>query len=171
MCSDKQKRHDDMQISFSSSPHLDKFWKKVKTFPTRSVTMLCNVFGRFRLQAAALWSSSEVRGQTGSTGHAGEKVQGNPPTKKKRNKKQHDSKTFRIDVTFRSQVSNMLDDSHPARDFHGVVKPAIDNLMGHEVTFDILFHNSEHQATLFRYGVKKSAQVSGQSFTSSGVQT
>lgn len=32
--------------------------------------------------------------------------------------------------------------------------------MGREVTFDILFHNSEHQATLFRYGVKKSLQVS-----------
>lgn len=54
----------------------------------------------------------------------------------------------------------MLDDTHPARDFHSLVKPAIDNLMGCEVTFDILFHNSEHQATLLRYGVKKSAQVS-----------
>lgn len=61
-----------------------------------------------------------------------------------------------------SQVSNMLDDSFSARDFHGVVKPAIDDLMGREVTFDILFHNSEHQATLFRYGVKKSEQVRGQ---------
>lgn len=53
----------------------------------------------------------------------------------------------------------MLDGSHPARDFHNVVKPAIDDLMGREVTFDILFHNSEHQATLLRYGVKKSEQV------------
>lgn len=54
----------------------------------------------------------------------------------------------------------MLDDAHPARDFHNVVKPAIEDMMGREVTFDILFHNSEHQATLFRYGVKKSLQVS-----------
>lgn len=54
----------------------------------------------------------------------------------------------------------MLDDAYPARDFHSVVKPAIENMMGREVTFDILFHNSEHQATLFRYGVKKSLQVS-----------
>lgn len=65
------------------------------------------------------------------------------------------------------QVSNMLDDSFPVRDFHSVVKPAIDDLMGREVTFDILFHNSEHQATLFRYGVKKSEQVSGQEASSS----
>ncbi|XP_071369924.1 phospholipase A and acyltransferase 1, partial [Centroberyx affinis] len=56
-------------------------------------------------------------------------------------------------------VSNMLDDSFPARDFHSLVKPAIDDLLGREVTFDILFHNSEHQATLFRYGVKKSEQI------------
>ncbi|XP_034403634.1 uncharacterized protein plaat1l isoform X1 [Cyclopterus lumpus] len=48
------------------------------------------------------------------------------------------------------KVNNMLDDSFSARDFHGVVKPAIDDLMGREVTFDILFHNSEHQATLLR---------------------
>lgn len=53
----------------------------------------------------------------------------------------------------------MLDGLHPARDFHSVVKPAIEDLMGREVTFDILFHNSEHQATLLRYGVKKSEQV------------
>ncbi|XP_075950922.1 phospholipase A and acyltransferase 2 [Anarhichas minor] len=59
----------------------------------------------------------------------------------------------------RYKVNNMLDDSFPARDFHGVVKPAIDELMGREVTFDILFHNSEHQATLLRYGVKKSQQI------------
>lgn len=80
-------------------------------------------------------------------------------------KRHHDKKTPNVgrqswalcDV---SQVSNMLDDLHPARDFHSLVKPAIDNLLGHEVTFDILFHNSEHQATLLRYGVKKSAQVS-----------
>lgn len=54
----------------------------------------------------------------------------------------------------------MLDEAHPARDFHSVIKPAIEDMMGREVTFDILFHNSEHQATLFRYGVKKSFQVS-----------
>uniref|UniRef100_A0A3Q3NCG1 LRAT domain-containing protein n=1 Tax=Mastacembelus armatus TaxID=205130 RepID=A0A3Q3NCG1_9TELE len=57
------------------------------------------------------------------------------------------------------KVSNMLDDSFSARDFHNVVKPAIDDMLGREVTFDILFHNSEHQATLFRYGVKKSMQI------------
>uniref|UniRef100_A0A3B4V6W6 Phospholipase A and acyltransferase 1-like n=1 Tax=Seriola dumerili TaxID=41447 RepID=A0A3B4V6W6_SERDU len=57
------------------------------------------------------------------------------------------------------KVSNMLDDSFSARDFHSVVKPAIDDMMGREVTYDILFHNSEHQATLFRYGVKKSEQI------------
>ncbi|MEQ2160999.1 hypothetical protein GOODEAATRI_005153 [Goodea atripinnis] len=58
------------------------------------------------------------------------------------------------------QVNNMLDDTHSPRDFHSVVKPAIEDMMGREVTFDMLFHNSEHQATLFRYGVKKSQQVS-----------
>ncbi|KAM9328488.1 phospholipase A and acyltransferase 2 [Pholidichthys leucotaenia] len=57
------------------------------------------------------------------------------------------------------KVSNMLDDVYTARDFHGVVKPAIDDMLGREVTFDILFHNSEHQATLFRYGVKNSEQI------------
>ncbi|XP_034720884.1 phospholipase A and acyltransferase 5 [Etheostoma cragini] len=57
------------------------------------------------------------------------------------------------------KVNNMLDDSFSARDFHSVVKPAIEDLMGREVTFDILFHNSEHQATLLRYGVKKSEQI------------
>ncbi|XP_033845342.1 phospholipase A and acyltransferase 2 [Periophthalmus magnuspinnatus] len=57
------------------------------------------------------------------------------------------------------KVSNMLDDSFPARDFHTVVKPAIDDLIGRELTFDILYHNSEHQATLLRYGVKKSQQI------------
>nr|XP_061802657.1 phospholipase A and acyltransferase 1-like [Nerophis lumbriciformis] len=57
------------------------------------------------------------------------------------------------------KVNNMLDDCFPARDYHSVVKQAIDDMMGQEVTFDILFHNSEHQATLFRYGVKKSQQV------------
>lgn len=62
------------------------------------------------------------------------------------------------------QVNNMLDDDFPARDFHSVVKMAIDNMMGQEVTFDILFHNSEHQATLFRYGVKKSEQVRRKTF-------
>lgn len=57
------------------------------------------------------------------------------------------------------KVSNMLDDTHPPRDFHNVVKPAIDDTLGREVTFDILFHNSEHQANIFRYGVKKSEQI------------
>ncbi|XP_041834817.1 phospholipase A and acyltransferase 1 [Melanotaenia boesemani] len=57
------------------------------------------------------------------------------------------------------KVNNMLDETHAPRDFHTVVKPAIEDMMGREVTFDILFHNSEHQATLFRYGVKKSEQI------------
>ncbi|XP_034037042.1 uncharacterized protein plaat1l [Thalassophryne amazonica] len=57
------------------------------------------------------------------------------------------------------KVNNMLDGSVAARDFHSVVKPAIDDMVGREVTFDILFHNSEHQAALFRYGVKKSEQI------------
>ncbi|XP_040925065.1 phospholipase A and acyltransferase 1 [Betta splendens] len=57
------------------------------------------------------------------------------------------------------KVNNMLEDSYPARDFYSVVKPSIDDMLGREVTFDILFHNSEHQATLFRYGVKKSEQI------------
>lgn len=53
----------------------------------------------------------------------------------------------------------MLDDSFSVRDFYGAVKPDIDQLIGRQLTFDILFHNSEHQATLLRYGVKKSQQV------------
>ncbi|KAL3045476.1 hypothetical protein OYC64_013698 [Pagothenia borchgrevinki] len=57
------------------------------------------------------------------------------------------------------KVNNMMDGCFSVRDFHSVVKPAIDDLMGREVTFDILFHNSEHQATLLRYGVKKSQQI------------
>ncbi|KAM6945772.1 phospholipase A and acyltransferase 1 [Aplochiton taeniatus] len=57
------------------------------------------------------------------------------------------------------KVNNMLDENFPVRDFPSVVKPAIDDLLGREITFDILFHNSEHQATLLRYGVKKSAQI------------
>nr|XP_015813463.2 phospholipase A and acyltransferase 3 isoform X2 [Nothobranchius furzeri] len=57
------------------------------------------------------------------------------------------------------KVKNMLDGTHAPRDFHTVVKPAIEDMIGREVTFDILFHNSEHQATLFRYGVKKSQQI------------
>ncbi|CAB1335612.1 unnamed protein product [Coregonus sp. 'balchen'] len=32
-------------------------------------------------------------------------------------------------------------------------------MIGRDVTFDILFHNSEHQAMLFRYGLKKSTQI------------
>lgn len=57
------------------------------------------------------------------------------------------------------KISNMLDDSHCPRDFPDVVKPEIDELLGRHVTFDILFHNSEHQATLLRYGVKSSKQI------------
>lgn len=57
------------------------------------------------------------------------------------------------------KVNNMLDDSYRARDFHSLVKPAIDDLIGREITFDILYHNSEHQATLLRYGVKRSQQI------------
>uniref|UniRef100_A0AAQ4QB19 LRAT domain-containing protein n=1 Tax=Gasterosteus aculeatus aculeatus TaxID=481459 RepID=A0AAQ4QB19_GASAC len=57
------------------------------------------------------------------------------------------------------KVSNMLDDSFSVRDFYGAVKPDIDQLIGRQLTFDILFHNSEHQATLLRYGVKKSQQI------------
>ncbi|KAF6734887.1 Retinoic acid receptor responder protein 3 [Oryzias melastigma] len=57
------------------------------------------------------------------------------------------------------RVNNMMDDTHSPRDFHGAVKPAIDDMIGQAVTFDILFHNSEHQATLFRYGVKRSEQI------------
>ncbi|XP_056157024.1 phospholipase A and acyltransferase 1 [Lampris incognitus] len=57
------------------------------------------------------------------------------------------------------KVNNMLEGVFPARDFHSVVKMSIDDMLGREVTFDILFHNSEHQATLFRYGVKKSQQI------------
>lgn len=63
----------------------------------------------------------------------------------------------------------MLDGSHPSRDFHSLVKPSIDDALGRGLTFDILFHNSEHQATLFRYGVKKSEQV-GPGVGSSGCQ-
>lgn len=40
------------------------------------LNLLMCLFVRFWLQAAALWPSSEVRGQTGSTGAAGEKIQG-----------------------------------------------------------------------------------------------
>lgn len=57
------------------------------------------------------------------------------------------------------KVCNDLDDKNPPRDFYNHIKPEIDEAIGKAVTFDILFHNSEHQATLFRYGVKKSAQV------------
>ncbi|KAM3842122.1 phospholipase A and acyltransferase 3-like [Diretmus argenteus] len=57
------------------------------------------------------------------------------------------------------KVNNVLDGAFPPRDFYSLVKPAIDDMLGRQVTFDILFHNSEHQATLFRYGVKKSEQV------------
>ncbi|KAK2830810.1 hypothetical protein Q5P01_018741 [Channa striata] len=43
--------------------------------------------------------------------------------------------------------------------FHNMVKPDIDDMLGREVAFDILFHISEHQATLFRYGVKNFEQM------------
>uniref|UniRef100_A0A673ZXF9 Phospholipase A and acyltransferase 1-like n=1 Tax=Salmo trutta TaxID=8032 RepID=A0A673ZXF9_SALTR len=59
----------------------------------------------------------------------------------------------------RYKVRNLLDEVHPPRDFYSLVKPAIDDMIGRDVTFDILFHNSEHQATLFRYGLKKSTQI------------
>ncbi len=39
------------------------------------------------------------------------------------------------------------------------IKPEIDEIMRKPITFDILFNNSEHQATMLRYGVKKSEQV------------
>ncbi|KAK7877510.1 hypothetical protein WMY93_031778, partial [Mugilogobius chulae] len=48
-------------------------------------------------------------------------------------------------------VNNILDDSFLARDFHS------DDLIGREMTFDILYHDSEHQATMLQYGVKKSS--------------
>lgn len=111
---------------------------------------------RFRHQTAAVRPSSQVRGQTGPSGAFGEEIQGSMS-----GLNIHDE--FVKDSDFKcvlKQVNNMLDDTHPPRDFHGVVKPAIEDMMGREVTFDILFHNSEHQATLFRYGVKKSEQVS-----------
>lgn len=44
---------------------------------------VCRVLYRFELQAAALWPSSEVGGQTGSTGAVGNEVQGNRHEKKK----------------------------------------------------------------------------------------
>lgn len=47
------------------------------------ITLLMCLFVRFGLQAAALWPSSEVRGQTGSSGAAGEKIQGNWLRKRK----------------------------------------------------------------------------------------
>uniref|UniRef100_A0A9J8AUD6 Phospholipase A and acyltransferase 1-like n=1 Tax=Cyprinus carpio carpio TaxID=630221 RepID=A0A9J8AUD6_CYPCA len=57
------------------------------------------------------------------------------------------------------KVSNYLDDKHPPRDFYVLIKPEIDEVMTKPITFDILFNNSEHQATMLRYGVKKSEQV------------
>ena len=134
-------------IVFSSSLH----------YQTQCWTLVVCLFVRFRHQAAAVRSSSEVRGQTGSPGDAGDKVQGNS---EKCDRIVNDC--HRNTLTDVSQVNNMFDEVHPARDFHNVVKQSIDDMMGREVTFDILFHNSEHQATLFRYGVKKSEQVSRQ---------
>ncbi|XP_063080227.1 phospholipase A and acyltransferase 1 [Engraulis encrasicolus] len=59
----------------------------------------------------------------------------------------------------RFKVCNGLDNKHPPRDFYNQIKPEIDEAVGKSVTFDVLFHNSEHQATLFRYGVKRSEQI------------
>ncbi len=57
------------------------------------------------------------------------------------------------------KVENYLDDKHPPRDFYVLIKPEIEEIMTKTITFDILFNNSEHQATMLRYGVKKSEQV------------
>ncbi|XP_033861363.2 phospholipase A and acyltransferase 1 [Acipenser ruthenus] len=57
------------------------------------------------------------------------------------------------------KISNYLDGKQPHRDFHTLIKPEIDEAVGKYVTYDILFHNCEHQATLFRYGLKKSVQI------------
>ncbi|XP_036449421.1 phospholipase A and acyltransferase 2 [Colossoma macropomum] len=57
------------------------------------------------------------------------------------------------------KVNNYLDDKHPPRDFYSHIKPEIEDVMTKTITFDILFHNSEHQATMLRYGVKKSEQI------------
>ncbi|KAG1973267.1 phospholipase A and acyltransferase [Pimephales promelas] len=57
------------------------------------------------------------------------------------------------------KVRNYLDDKHPPRDFYSLIKPEIDDIMPKPITFDILFNNSEHQATMFRYGIKKSEQI------------
>ncbi|XP_062864041.1 phospholipase A and acyltransferase 1 [Trichomycterus rosablanca] len=57
------------------------------------------------------------------------------------------------------KVNNYLDDKLPPRDFYSHIKPEIEDAMTKTITFDILFHNSEHQATLLRYGVKKSEQI------------
>ncbi|XP_053489702.1 phospholipase A and acyltransferase 1 isoform X2 [Ictalurus furcatus] len=54
------------------------------------------------------------------------------------------------------KVNNYLDEKHPPRDFYSHIKAEIEEAMTKPVTYDILFHNSEHQATLLRYGVKKS---------------
>lgn len=57
------------------------------------------------------------------------------------------------------KVRNYLDEKHPPRDFYTHIKAEIDDVMTKPITFDILFNNSEHQATMLRYGVKKSEQV------------
>ncbi|KAG9268717.1 phospholipase A and acyltransferase 1 isoform X2 [Astyanax mexicanus] len=57
------------------------------------------------------------------------------------------------------KVNNYLDEKHPPRDFYSHIKSEIEEAMTKPITFDILFHNSEHQATLLRYGVKKSEQI------------
>ncbi|KAJ8333327.1 hypothetical protein SKAU_G00422230 [Synaphobranchus kaupii] len=57
------------------------------------------------------------------------------------------------------KVNNYLDGTHTPRDFYTLVKPEIDEAVGKAFTYDILFHNCEHQATLYRYGLKKSVQI------------
>lgn len=63
------------------------------------------------------------------------------------------------------KVNNYLDDMHPPRDFYSHIKPEIEDAMTKTFTYDILFHNSEHQATLLRYGIKKSERVRNLIFT------
>ncbi|KAI5618939.1 retinoic acid receptor responder protein 3 isoform X1 [Silurus asotus] len=57
------------------------------------------------------------------------------------------------------KVNNYLDEKHPPRDFYSHIKSEIEEAMTKTFTYDILFHNSEHQATLLRYGIKKSEQI------------
>ncbi|TRY83567.1 hypothetical protein DNTS_016275, partial [Danionella cerebrum] len=57
------------------------------------------------------------------------------------------------------KVRNYMDDKHPPRDFYALIKPEIEDTLSKPITFDILFNNSEHLATLLRYGIKKSEQI------------